>query len=81
MYLCINFKWKRCSTVTGKIGQYKVLLTYNNLVAEKTYVISEAPIEIPNTIDNIGNLILMIIVGLIGLSTVTVVFLKVKKRL
>lgn len=73
--------WSNHEGVPSKIGQYKVVLTYNNLVAEKTYAIAEAPIEIPNTIDNIGSLILMIIVGLIGLGTVTGVFLKVRKRL
>ena len=73
--------WSNHEGVPSKIGQYKVVLTYNNLVAEKTYAIAEAPIEIPNTIDNIGSLILMIIFGLIGLGTVTGLFLKVRKRL
>lgn len=73
--------WSNHEGVPSKIGEYKVVLTYNNLVAEKVYAIAEAPIEIPNTFDGIGNLVLMVILGAIGLGTVTGVFLKVRKRL
>lgn len=70
--------WSNHEGVPSKIGQYKVLLTYNNLVAEKIYAIAEGPIEIPNTFDKIGNMICMLILGLFGLGTVIRVYSKVK---
>ena len=73
--------WSNHEGVPSKIGQYKVVLTYNNLVAEKVYAIAEAPIEIPNTIDNIGSLILMLISSIIGLGVVIGVSLKARKSM
>ena len=73
--------WSNHEGVPSKVGQYKVVLTYNNLVAEKVYAIAEAPIEIPNTIDNIGSLILMLISSIIGLGVVIGVSLKARKSM
>lgn len=73
--------WSNHEGVPSKIGEYKVVLTYNNLVAEKVYAIAEAPIEIPNTIDNIGSLILMLISSIIGLGVVIGVSLKARKSM
>ena len=70
--------WSNHEGVPTRIGQYKVVLTYNNLVAEKIYAIAEGPIEIPNTFDKIGNMICMLILGLFGLGTVIRVYSKVK---
>lgn len=73
--------WSNHEGVPSKIGQYKVLLTYNNLVAEKIYAIAEGPIEIPNTFDKIGNMICMLILGLFGLGVVIGVSLKARKSM
>ena len=73
--------WSNHEGVPSKIGQYKVVLTYNNLVAEKIYAIAEGPVNIPNTFDGIGNLVLMVILGIIGLGAVTVFSLKVKENI
>ena len=73
--------WSNHEGVPSKVGQYKVVLTYNNLVVEKTYAIAEGPIEIPNTFDGIGNLVLMAILGIIGLGTVIGVSFKTRKSL
>lgn len=73
--------WSNHEGVPSRIGQYKVVLTYNNLVAEKVYAIAESPIEIPNTIDNIGSLILMLISSIIGLGVVIGVSLKARKSM
>ena len=73
--------WSNHEGVPTRIGQYKVVLTYNNLVAEKIYAIAEGPIEIPNTFDKIGNMICMLILGLFGLGVVIGVSLKARKSM
>ena len=73
--------WSNHEGVPSKVGQYKVVLTYNNLVAEKTYVIAEGPVNIPNTFDGIGNLVLMVILSVIGLGTVIGVSFKIRKSI
>lgn len=62
----------------NKVGNYKVVLTYNNLSIEEVYSIIE---NTPNTFDSLFNYIIMFIGGIIGLGITTFVVLKFKKSL